>query len=241
MTDGDQDADGDEADGDEADVDEADVAADGDPHEPARSGRSDWWDLAAAVILSLATVASAWSSYQAARWSGETTRANRAANAARVDATKQSDLASRQVAVDVTTFAIWLEATVRNDAALAEAIADRFRPELRTAFDAWRATGDGPLAAGSPFDLDAYQLRANDEGDRLLALAETRADDADQANQNGDNFVLTAVLYASVLFFAGIASKLATTRAQHFAVALSGSMFVLATAVMATLPVNMAF
>ncbi len=28
------------------------------------------------------------------------------------------------------------------------------------------------------------------------------------ANQNGDNYVLTAVLFAAVLFFSGIASKL---------------------------------
>lgn len=213
----------------------------GDAEEPARAGRSDWWDLAAAVILSLATVASAWSSYQAARWSGETTKANRAANAARVDAAKQSDLASRWLTVDVTTFSLWLEATVKGDGEVADEVAARFRPELRVAFDDWLARSHDAVPAGTPFVLATYREPATEQVDVLLDTAEARADDADQANQNGDNFVLTAVLYASVLFFAGIASKLATTRAQHFAVTLSGLMFVVATAVMATLPISVSF
>ena len=40
--------------------------------------------------------------------------------------------------------------------------------------------------------------------------------DARTANQNGDNYVLTAVLFATVLFFSGIASKLENRWNRHF-------------------------
>lgn len=219
--------------------DRSDPAEPTEPTEP--SGRSDWWELAAAIILSLATVASAWSSYQAARWNGETTRANRAATQARFEATKASDLASRYLTIDVTTFALWLEAAVAGDDALATATAERFRPELRVAFNDWQAQSTEAVPPGTPFDLASYRSVAAEDVDRLRDEADERADAADASTQNSDNFVLTAVLYASVLFFAGIASKLGTPRAQHLAVALSGSMFVVATAVVATLPLNVGF
>jgi len=39
-------------------------------------------------------------------------------------------------------------------------------------------------------------------------VADQAATDARTANQNGDNYVLTAVLFAAVLFFSGVASRL---------------------------------
>ena len=64
---------------------------------------------------------------------------------------------------------------------------------------------------------------------------------ADEASQTGDRFVLTAVLYASVLFFAGIASKLSDPRSEHLAVGLSATMFVVASVVVLTLPHRFGF
>jgi len=56
--------------------------------------RTDWVEIVAAVLLALATVATAWSGYQASRWNGEQTKAFSRANAARVNSTKSAGLAA---------------------------------------------------------------------------------------------------------------------------------------------------
>jgi hypothetical protein len=53
---------------------------------------------------------------------------------------------------------------------------------------------------------------------------------AREANQNSDNYVLTAVLFAAVLFFSGVASKL-ENRWNRLAVKLVGIIGVLVGAV----------
>ena len=67
-------------------------------------------EIVAAVLLASAAVATAWSSYQASRWTGEQAKAFASANAARVESTRASDLANAQSEIDVTTFSQWVDA-----------------------------------------------------------------------------------------------------------------------------------
>ncbi len=61
---------------------------------------------------------------------------------------------------------------------------------------------------GTPFDLPQYQPAAETGANALNEEANALADEAREANQTGDNFVLVAVIMASVLFFAGVGTKL---------------------------------
>lgn len=206
--------------------------------------RTDRWELAAAIFLSLATLLSAWSGYQASRWNGVKADENRSANVARMDAERAWSTADRQLSIDVAVFATWLEAATRDDEALVAAVEARFRPELQPAFAAWLSgSGEGgdDLPPGSPFDQEEYRLAATDEAERLIATAERHGSEADTAGQLADNYVLTAVLFASVLFFAGIASKMSDPKVSHLAVGLSGTMFVVGTLVVLSLEPNVGF
>lgn len=197
----------------------------------------DWWEIIATVLLSMATLASAFSGYQASRWGAEQSVANRAAATARTESTRQSNVANRHVLVDVTAFAAWTDAVAAGDERLKDFLADRFRPEFAVAVDEWLAGAPpGEIPPGTPFDSEAYELAANAEADRLIGVAEAEVGRADDAANRSDNFVLTAVLYASVLFFAGIASKMSGLYASRIAVGLAGLMFVIATAVLISLP-----
>jgi hypothetical protein len=64
----------------------AHVRADGGP-------RRDWVEIVATVMLALAAVATAWSSYQATRWNGEQTKTASRVNAVRIDAARAQGLA----------------------------------------------------------------------------------------------------------------------------------------------------
>ena len=69
---------------------------------PAAAHR-DWIEILATVLLSLAAVATAWSSYQANRWHGEQAKAMSTTTRIRIEATRASDLANAQTEVDVAT------------------------------------------------------------------------------------------------------------------------------------------
>ena len=57
--------------------------------------------------------------------------------------------------------------------------------------------------------MDEYQVASRDEAERLDAAAEASAAEVRLDIQRSSNYVLTVVLYAVVLFFAGMSTRLA--------------------------------
>ena len=107
---------------------------------PAEASGPSWVEVVATVLLALAAVATAWSSYQANRWNGEQAKAAGRVNALRIDAARAQGLAQGQTQVDIAMFFQWVNADAAGDTELAEFYNARFRPEFRPAFDAWLAT-----------------------------------------------------------------------------------------------------
>ena len=130
-------------------------------------------EVLATVLLALAAVATAWSSYQASRWNGEQAKATSRANAARIESTRASGLASAQSQIDVATFMQWVNAFALDQTELADFYFRRFRAEFKPAVDAWIATRPrrNPDAPLTPFAMPQYRLAANQEADRLEARA----------------------------------------------------------------------
>jgi hypothetical protein len=180
----------------------------------AAAARGAWRDerieVVAAILLALATVLSAWGAYQATRWSGEQANSYAQSASLRAESGRHGTAASRQIQIDVATFLAWADAKAKQDDRLATFLEDRFRAEFKPAFLAWRS-GAPPdasgLPSGTPFDRPEYKLAEQVAADAKLAEADAALLDAQEANQISDDFVLTAVLFASVLFFAGIAAK----------------------------------
>ena len=205
------------------------------------AGRRDWVEIAATVLLALAAVATAWSSYQAARWNGEQAKTASAVNKARIDAARASDLANAQQQVDVETFSQWVDAYARKEPRLAAFYFKRFRAEFKPALDAWVATrpleSDGaPL---TPFVLPEYRLAARSEANRLDRQAEELSTQMRRNVQRSTNYVLGVVLFAVALFFAGISTKL-TSQGTRMALLLFGWLvFLGAVAWVATSPVSL--
>jgi hypothetical protein len=116
------------------------------------------------------------------------------------------------------------------------------RPEFLPAFEAWLGDpGPGVIPAGTPFTQPEYVLAAEEESAELEAEATLAIDAAREANQVSDDFVLAAVLFASVLFFSGLAGTFDSFRAQVILLALAGVMLVMGTVIVLSLPQNVAF
>ena len=172
--------------------------------------RDERVEIVATILLSMSVVLSAWAAYQATKWSGEQADKYASSAALRAQASSHNTVASRQLQIDVATFLAWSQAAAQKDQALADFLRTRFRAEFVPAFDAWQkgAPRDAQgLPAGTPFDQPQYVLAEQTAANDVLAQADAAMAEAQRDNDIGDRFILTAVLFASVLFFAGTAAK----------------------------------
>ncbi len=192
------------------------------------------------VLLAIATVATAWSGYQSARWGGVQTVNFSKASAARVDASRLGTKAGQQTQIDVATFIAWADAYSAKNTMLADFYYDRFRPEFKPAVQAWVATRPlkNPDAPATPFAMPNYRLAASAESTRLTRTAEAATACAKVDNQRSDNYVLAVVLFASALFFAGISTKLDAFRFRTAIVGLGYAIFIGTVIWLATFPIS---
>jgi hypothetical protein len=203
-------------------------------------GADERIEIVATVMLSLATLGTAWSGYQASRWNGEQAKAFSRAAAARVESAKEADLGNSQTQVDVATFIQWVDSYALEERELADFYFARFRAEFKPAVDAWVATkplqnDDAPL---TPFAMPEYRVAAQTEARRLEAEAEVLSATARQNVQRATNYVLCVVLFAAVLFFAGISTRLRTPALRSVLLGFGIVVFVGTVVWLATFPVS---
>jgi len=195
-------------------------------------------DLFATILLAVAAVGTAWSTYQSTQWRGDQAVDTSKATAARIQSSEASTRAGQLTQVDIATFIQWVDASVHGDEKLARFYRKRFREEFAPAFAAWIATKPktNPNAPLTPFAMPQYRVSKAQEATRLNTLAGTHADAASEANQRADDDILAVVLFASSLFFAGISTKLHSLRHREVLLGIGWLTF-LGTAIwLATLP-----
>jgi len=165
-------------------------------------------EIISAFLLSFATIASAWCAYQSSRWSGVQTITFFEANNARSESIRKSNEALQLATIDVGIFTEFVAAYTEGNQQMKDIIMQRFRPEMKPAVDAWFATDpfNNPDAPPSPFVMEEYRSAAQVESDRLLTISEQKFQEAKQANQTSDNYVMLTVIFTSVLFFCGIST-----------------------------------
>ncbi|HEY4398397.1 MAG TPA: hypothetical protein VGO28_12075 [Acidimicrobiia bacterium] len=196
-------------------------------------------ELAATLLLALATLGIAWSGYQGARWSGRQAREYSQSNAARSHANRAATAGAQDRTQDLLNFNRWLEVKTEGNQELADLYERRFRPEFVPAFQAWLA-GDplgNPNAESSPLREPQYHVANLERSTRLDNLGDVHFENAREATEHTDNYVLTTVFFATVLFFAGISMRFAW-QSMRIAVLVLGSVsLVYATVLVVRLPI----
>lgn len=197
-------------------------------------------ELFAVIIMSLTAVVTAWTGFQASKWSGVMSIAFAEANAARTDAVRFSDLASAQRAVDIDLGLNWVRAVDAGDEPLADFLADRFPDHLAVAVDAWLATDplNNPNAPGTPFEMDEYVLDDAVVSAEFSERADARAQAARDANQQSDDYVMLTILFALVIFFAALSTKLEHPRNRRLLLGSALVLMVVGTVVLSTFPIE---
>ena len=198
-------------------------------------------EIVAAVLLSLAAVAIAWSSYQATRWNGEQAKAASRTNA--IGSTRRARRVSRKHRRRST----WRRSSSGSTPGpagtpLASFYRVRFRKEFKPAFAAWIATRPfaNANAPPTPFAMPAYRLASAVEAERLDAEAEESAAAVRRDIQRGSNYVLCVVLFSVSLFFAGMSAKLDVPGLRKVMLVVGCIVFIGTLAWIATFPVSLA-
>lgn len=190
-------------------------------------------EIFSAILLSLATVSSAWCAYQSARWNGvQSIYFSDAASLGR-EAVHNSLLGQQRISIDVSVFLEFAAAKSQNNDVLSDFLYQRFDPELKKATDAWLALKPlkNPDAPPSPLDMPEYAVQELQTAKQMRLQMEEKHLAARSANRASDNYVLLTVLFAMVLFFGGIANKFQSRRVKT-GVLLVGTVVYLATLVM---------
>lgn len=180
-------------------------------------------ELLVVIVLSVAALASAWCGYQASQWNGEQSRSFFRASGIRAQATQLRNTAYLQAIADTGTLRDWETAYIANDEAAMAFYWSRFTPELATAAEAWLALDplNNPDAPRSPLLMPGYRQSTLDEATALDAEADRLATKGEEANGRAGRYVFNTVIFATVLLFAGLATKVSSLPARKLTIALS--------------------
>ena len=170
----------------------------------------------------------AYSGWAAAKWSTESSLRLATASADRAHAAAANLDALNSLNFDLATFNDWFSAYVAHNSTAMAIAEKRFSPNFHTAFEAWWATKPetNPHAPPGPTYMPEYHQPAKVLAASLNAKATADYSAGQKAGGNADNYVLTTVYLATVLFLAGIGSHFGY-RAVRFGLAGVGSVILI--------------
>ena len=205
------------------------------PHQPAASAGANRHSRAVqigeALLLSLVTIAAAWSGYAAAKWNTES-RLELAQAATLRNLATRADLSALSTRnFDSSTFNAWFTAFTLDDPQK-QAIAERrFRPEFKVAFDAWMATDPlhNPRAPPGPTYMPQYKLADQAKAQALDREAVEASAAGNHAGVVGDDYIRITVFLAAVLFLVGIGSTFKVHTIRYALITIGSLLLILAT------------
>jgi hypothetical protein len=188
--------------------------------------------------MALATLSTAWCSFQSAAWTRKANRLMNEFNALERKAGLLTMQGMQQATVHTAMFMQLLAAQEAGNEKLANFYVERFPPDVRKAYDAWLAQNpfENPNADPHPFVPNLYEMRGTREAADANANAANSLKEAREAGNVSGQYLANTVLFAAVLFFANASSRFEQRRVRIVAFSFAIAVFLFAVARTATLP-----
>lgn len=169
-----------------------------------------WVETLSTILLSAATLLSAWCVYEASQWNGEQYFRIEDVNMADRDRLKAEIKAAQRQAAQTQLFLAFITARNQGDEKLADFLMDCFPPYLRKATVIWHSLDplNNPDAPRSPFDMEEYVLPERDEITKYTEEAKKFKTAANEADHHSDNYLLLSAMLSMVLFFSGLSGAM---------------------------------
>lgn len=200
--------------------------------------RKRWLEPIAALIMALATVGTAWCTYQSAAWTRHSNRASNQFNILERKAGLLNIQGMQTLTIQTAMFMEVLAAQQAGNQKLADYYVQRFPPDVRKAYDAWIAQKpfENPNADPHPFVPNLYEMRGTKEIADANTNAATQIEDARKASSVSAQYLANTVLFAAVLFFANAASKFEVRWVRGVSFLFAVGVFIFAVTRIALLP-----
>ena len=199
-----------------------------------------WFEPASAILMALATLSTAWCSYQSSKWNGQSGDfATKAVHLEQKAALLHLE-GNQVIGVQVKMFTEFINAQLVGNDRVAHFYSDRFGPELRNAYDAWlkEKPFENPSADPHPFVPNLYEARFVKDVRQDTADAGRNDADAKRTGNVAAQYLSNTVLLAAVLFFAGTSAKFDQRYVRQSSFFFAVAAFLFAAVRMLMLPVG---
>lgn len=184
-------------------------------------------EIAAAVLLGLATFGSAWCAFEAARWNDEQGDAIRVATTARFEAGRQFYMGTQTIAYDASIAADYAQAVAQGQSDLQAFYRKALiRPEFLPVVDTWLEQVRNGESNANLFEDSEYVENQLAGVRRMDAIAQAATQRGEEANRNADGYVQLTVFMAISLFFAGMTANFRTPKVRIALLAASAAILV---------------
>jgi hypothetical protein len=192
--------------------------------------KKKWVEPVTALLMALATLSTAWCSFESAAWTRKSNRLMNEFNALERKAGLVSIQGIQQATIHTTMFMQMLAAQQAGNEKLVRFYVERFPPDVRTAYDAWLAERpfENPSADPHPFVPKLYTLPGTREAAEASAKAARSLEEARNAGSVSGQYLANTVLFAAVLFFASASGKFEQRRVRVVAFAFAVAVFAFA-------------
>ena len=192
--------------------------------------KKKWVEPVAALLMALATLSTAWCSFQSAAWTRKANRLMNEFNALERKAGLLTMQGMQQATIHTAMFMELLAAQQAGNEKLAAFYVERFPPDVRKAYDAWLAQKpfENPNADPHPFVPKLYVTPGTREAAEATAKAADSQQQAGAAGSVSGQYLANTVLFAAVLFFANAASRFKQRRVRVVAFAFAVAVFTFA-------------
>jgi len=202
------------------------------------AAKKRWVEPVTAVLMALATLSTAWCSYQSASFTRRANRLMNDYNALERRAGVLTLQGMQMATIHTAMFMQMLAAREAGNEKLANFYVERFAPDARAAYDAWLAQKpfENPKADPHPFVPNLYELRGTREAAAANEKAAASLQESRKAGNVSGQYLANTVLFATVLFFASASGKFEQRRVRVVAFAFATAVFLFAITRMAMLP-----
>lgn len=197
--------------------------------EAGKSRKKKWIETFTTILLSAATVLSAWCVYESAQWNGEQYfRIEDENNADRKRMQGVIAANQRQVA-EAQLFLQYVDALTTDNEEKASFLRDRFPTHLEKAIVAWKALDPlhNPNAPISPMQMKEYEVPEEAEIEKHAEEAKNYKMAANVSDNHSDNYMLLSLVLSSVLFFCGISGMMEARFNQLTLLGFASTIFVI--------------
>jgi len=198
-----------------------------------------WFEPSCAILMAVASVATAWCSYESSCWSDESAGLEAHSDKLQRQAIAQH-LEARQVeAMQLRLVMEAIDARMEGNEKLSRFYVDRFGDELKPAYEKWIALNpfEDLKAPPHPFVPGLYHPRFEREIQEENAAAAKAEKESAVAGHFASSYLGNTVSLATVILFAATAEKFAQPRVRAASLAFAIALFLFAMIRTALLPI----